>query len=104
MPAGSSKRSPWVASPVPGAPPPLSDLEPGSPFAPRCPLVVDECRTGEPKLSTVAPDHQAACIRTEHVVGRSAADIYGVSTEPQPGQPGEPPVVVQVRDLVKTYP
>ena len=52
-----------------------------------------------------APDHRAACIRTEHVVGRSAADIYGVSTDsPAAGEPGEPPVVVRVRDLVKTYP
>ena len=90
--------------PIPGAPPSLSALEPGCPFAPRCPLAVDECRTAEPTLSTVAPAHQAACIRTEHVVGRSAADIYGVSTESQPGEPGEPPVVVRVRDLVKTYP
>ena len=90
--------------PVPGAPPSLSDLEPGCPFAPRCPLVVDDCRTQEPKLSTVAPDHQAACIRTEHVIGRSAADIYGVSTEAKPSESGEPAVVVRVRDLVKTYP
>src|ERR1700733_8312596 len=103
MPAGSSKRSPWVASPVPGAPPPLSDLEPGSPFAPRCPLVVDDCRTQEPKLSTVAPDHQAACIRTEHVIGRRAADIYGESTAAKLSESGEPAVVVRVRDLVKTY-
>ena len=28
------------------------------------------------------PAHQAACIRTELVAGRSAAEIYGVSTEP----------------------
>jgi peptide/nickel transport system ATP-binding protein len=90
--------------PIPGAPPSLSALEPGCPFAPRCPLVVDECRTREPTLSTVAPAHQAACIRTEYVVGRSAADIYGVSTEAEPGESGEPPVVVRVRDLVKTHP
>jgi peptide/nickel transport system ATP-binding protein len=90
--------------PIPGAPPSLTDLEPGCPFAPRCPLVLDECRTAEPELRPVAPDHGAACIRTEHVVGRSAADVYGVSTEAEPEEPGEPAVVVRVRDLVKTYP
>jgi peptide/nickel transport system ATP-binding protein len=90
--------------PIPGAPPSLTDLEPGCPFAPRCPLVLDECRTAEPELRPVAPDHGAACIRTEHVVGRSAADVYGISTSAEPDAPGEPPVVVRVRDLVKTYP
>ncbi|WP_343572112.1 ABC transporter ATP-binding protein [Mycobacterium sp.] len=90
--------------PIPGAPPSLTALEPGCPFAPRCPLVVDECRTAEPPLSPVAPDHDAACIRTEHVVGRSAADVYGISTEAEATETGAPPVVVRVRDLVKTYP
>jgi peptide/nickel transport system ATP-binding protein len=90
--------------PIPGAPPSLTDLEQGCPFGPRCPLVVDECRTAEPELATVAPQHGAACIRTEHVVGRSAAEVYGVSTAVETVEPAEPPVVVRVRDLVKTYP
>jgi glutathione transport system ATP-binding protein len=90
--------------PIPGAPPSLAGLEPGCPFAPRCPLVIDECRTEEPELTVVATDHRAACIRTEHVTARSAAEIYGVSTETPASEPGEPSVVVQVRDLVKTYP
>jgi peptide/nickel transport system ATP-binding protein len=90
--------------PIPGAPPSLTALEPGCPFGPRCPLVVDECRTAEPKLLPVAPHHSAACIRTEHVVGRSASDVYGVSTSAEADESGEPPVLVRVRDLVKTYP
>ncbi len=90
--------------PIAGAPPSLTALEPGCPFAPRCPLVVEECRRAEPPLLPVAPDHDAACIRTEHVVGRSAADVYGVSTDAEPVAQGERAVVVRVRDLVKTYP
>ncbi len=90
--------------PIPGAPPSLTALEPGCPFGPRCPLVVDECRAAEPALLPVAPDHSAACIRTEHVVGRSASDVYGVSTSAEVVESSEPPVVVRVRDLVKTYP
>jgi peptide/nickel transport system ATP-binding protein len=90
--------------PIPGAPPSLSALESGCPFAPRCPLVVDECRAAEPELSPVAPEHRAACIRTEHVVGRTAAEIYGVSIEAEGVEPGDPPVVVRVRDLARTYP
>jgi glutathione transport system ATP-binding protein len=90
--------------PIPGAPPSLAGLEPGCPFAPRCPLAIDECQTEEPELAAVATDHRAACIRTEHVAGRSAAEIYGVSTETPASERGEPSVVVQVHDLVKTYP
>ncbi|WP_396931613.1 dipeptide ABC transporter ATP-binding protein [Mycolicibacterium sp.] len=93
--------------PIPGAPPSLVDLPPGCPFTPRCPLAVDDCRKAEPALLPVdpgAPDHVAACIRTEHVTGRTAAEIYGVSTQPQATQDTSPPeVVVAVRDLVKTY-
>lgn len=91
--------------PIPGAPPSMVALPPGCPFTPRCPLAIDECSAAEPQLVEVgAPGHLAACIRTEHVVGRSAADLYGVSTEPPAAQPpDDTPVVLRVRDLVKTY-
>ncbi|OBJ10345.1 peptide ABC transporter ATP-binding protein [Mycobacterium sp. 1465703.0] len=89
--------------PIPGAPPSLAGLEPGCPFAPRCPLVIDECRLQEPELLSVGANHRAACIRTEHVDGRSAADIYGVSTEAHHAESGDSPVVVRVRDLTKIY-
>ncbi|OBF55039.1 peptide ABC transporter ATP-binding protein [Mycobacterium sp. 852002-53434_SCH5985345] len=89
--------------PIPGAPPSLVGLEPGCPFAPRCPLVIDECRADEPELLPVGVDHRAACIRTDRVNGRSAADIYGVNTEAPRTESGDSSVVVRVRDLVKTY-
>jgi peptide/nickel transport system ATP-binding protein len=90
--------------PIPGAPPSMAALPPGCPFAPRCPLAIDDCRAAEPELIPVGPDHKAACIRTEDVAGRSAAEIYGVSTEPRAVPPAaDAPAVLQVRDLVKTY-
>jgi peptide/nickel transport system ATP-binding protein len=90
--------------PIPGAPPSLAALPPGCPFAPRCPLAIDDCRAAEPELIEVGADHHAACIRTEHVAGRSAAEIYGVSTAPAAQQAvTDAPVVLRVRDLVKTY-
>lgn len=90
--------------PIPGAPPSLVGLEPGCPFAPRCPLVIDECRAAEPELVEVGVDHRAACIRTDQVGERSAADIYGVNTSAAKATAaGDASVVVRVRDLVKTY-
>ncbi|MFM9035483.1 MAG: dipeptide ABC transporter ATP-binding protein [Mycobacterium sp.] len=90
--------------PIPGAPPSLVALPPGCPFAPRCPLATDDCRAAEPDLTTVAPAHTAACIRTEQVSGRSAADISGVATAAPAAHDGAaPPVVVRVREVSRTY-
>ncbi|OBF57964.1 peptide ABC transporter ATP-binding protein [Mycobacterium sp. 852002-50816_SCH5313054-b] len=89
--------------PIPGAPPSLVGLEPGCPFAPRCPLVIADCRAAEPELVEVGADHRAACIRTDQVGERSAADIYGVNTSARAAATGDSSVVVRVRDLVKTY-
>lgn len=90
--------------PIPGVPPSMAALPPGCPFAPRCPLVVDECLTAEPELVPVAPGHTAACIRTDDVAGRSAAEVYGVSTAPADAAPDpDAPIVLRVTDLVKTF-
>ena len=90
--------------PIPGAPPSLASLPPGCPFAPRCPLAIDECRTAEPEPVTVGPSHTAACIRTDQVAGRTAAEIYGVSTAPSDDvAPKDAPVVLRVENLAKTY-
>ncbi|MBW0019116.1 MAG: ABC transporter ATP-binding protein [Mycobacterium sp.] len=89
--------------PIPGAPPSLAGLDPGCPFAPRCPLAIDECLAAEPELIEVATDHRAACIRTDQVSGRSAAEIYGVNTDSPATEPADSSVVVRVHDLMKTY-
>jgi len=90
--------------PIPGAPPSLVILPPGCPFAPRCPLAADDCRAAEPTLAPVAPGHTAACIRTDQVAGRSAAEIFGVTTQSQiADDDSETQIVVRVKDLSKTY-
>jgi peptide/nickel transport system ATP-binding protein len=90
--------------PIPGAPPSMAALAPGCPFAPRCPMVVDDCLSAEPELVSVAPAHTAACIRTDDVAGRSAADVYGVSTAPiDAAVDPHAPIVLRVVDLVRTY-
>ena len=99
--------------PISGAPPAMVALPPGCPFAPRCPLAIDECHSHEPVLTTIAADHSAACIRASEARGRTAAEIYGVVPPPSPESSGSsssrssgqtPATVVKVRDLVKTYP
>ena len=90
--------------PIPGAPPSSAGSDPGCPFAPRCPLVADDCLVREPELLGVAANHRAACIHTDEVSGRSAADIYGVRTEITQTAPADSPTVLRVSDLVKTYP
>ncbi|WP_445164063.1 dipeptide ABC transporter ATP-binding protein [Mycobacterium sp. Dal123C01] len=93
--------------PIPGAPPNLSTLEPDvCPFAPRCPLVIDECRSAEPDLVTVRDGHRAACIRTDDVAGHTAAEIFDVTTTPSAidSAADESATVLRVVDLSKTYP
>jgi peptide/nickel transport system ATP-binding protein len=92
--------------PIPGAPPTMTSLPDACQFAPRCPLVISECRSAEPDLVTIRDGHRAACIRTADVAGRSAADVYHVSTQPVADQTTttDSPVILQVTDLAKTYP
>jgi len=47
--------------PIPGAPPNLAVLPPGCAFAPRCPSVLDVCRTTPPSSRSVASGHAARC-------------------------------------------
>ncbi len=58
--AGTKK---GVLTPIPGAPPDLSDMPPGCAFAPRCPRVVPACSEQIPELTEIEPGRHARCPR-----------------------------------------
>jgi glutathione transport system ATP-binding protein len=65
--------------PIEGSPPSLVALPAGCPFAPRCPIVVDKCRTVEPGLDpTDRAEHFAACHRSLEIAQRNwtASDVF----------------------------
>jgi oligopeptide/dipeptide ABC transporter ATP-binding protein len=48
---------------IEGTVPTLTALPPGCRFEPRCPRATDACRSAEPPLVALGPNHAAACIR-----------------------------------------
>jgi oligopeptide/dipeptide ABC transporter ATP-binding protein len=53
---------------IPGRPPDLDRLPAGCAFAPRCPYVIDRCRSAVPPLTSLEDRHQMACfVRTEEI-------------------------------------
>jgi len=52
-------------STIPGKVPELADMPAGCPFAERCSLAEDRCRTAEPQNVEVAPGHFARCVKAE---------------------------------------
>ena len=60
--------------PIPGQPPSLINLPPGCPFHPRCPYVMDSCRTEVPPLAAVGASatHLSACWLPHDMTARNA--------------------------------
>jgi peptide/nickel transport system ATP-binding protein len=107
--------------PIAGRPPSLVDLPTGCPFAPRCPLAIDECRTEEPRLVPVpdaGADRAAACVRIAALaaaqadndeVALLAARVYAARTPSEQLVPERKPraerdLVLDVRGLAKYFP
>ncbi|MFC8710677.1 dipeptide ABC transporter ATP-binding protein [Streptomyces sp. NPDC057197] len=93
--------------PIGGEPPALAGLTGGCPFAPRCAVALDTCRTAEPELLPVAGHGSAACLRAAEIADDSldptgGAAPAGSPADPDPTATGE--VVLRVEDLVKTFP
>ncbi|WP_369373371.1 dipeptide ABC transporter ATP-binding protein [Streptomyces sp. cg36] len=93
--------------PIGGEPPSLVDLAPGCPFASRCAVAVDACRTGEPQLREVTGHGHVACVRAGEVADGSLDPADGAAALERPAAPGSAAsaeVVLRVSDLVKTFP
>ncbi|MFC5664786.1 dipeptide ABC transporter ATP-binding protein [Kitasatospora misakiensis] len=115
VPRLDGKRGPLV--PIPGTPAPMAELPPGCPFAARCPLVEDRCRTAEPPLTgggtagVKGADHLAACVRADELAERRPAptEVYPVPDLPARSAPTQVPreqraPVLEVEGLTKTFP
>ncbi|MGH3359189.1 MAG: dipeptide ABC transporter ATP-binding protein [Nocardioidaceae bacterium] len=97
--------------PIEGAPPALVALPPGCPFAPRCPMAEDACRTEEPPLVAHQhpDDHLAACVRAGEIVtrGLSRADVFPVPAAPpsilEPVARAERDSILDVQDLRRHF-
>lgn len=103
--------------PIEGNPPVVIDLPDECPFAPRCPVAIDECRASEPTLQPVermAGDtdalHEAACIRSGEIRDRmiGGKELYPVPEMPEdtladiPREERE--MRLEVEDLHKVFP
>jgi oligopeptide/dipeptide ABC transporter ATP-binding protein len=54
-------------TPITGSPPSLAQLPTGCTFHPRCPMAEDVCRSNEPSLRDLTPEHFSACHFAEEV-------------------------------------
>jgi oligopeptide/dipeptide ABC transporter ATP-binding protein len=75
--AGLAASIPLIASrrrrlpQIRGVPPDPSAVPVGCPFADRCPVVLDRCRTERPELLEVRPGRRSACHRSSELAARS---------------------------------
>ena len=110
LPKLTAERAPLV--PIDGNPPMLIDLPPGCPFAPRCPVAIEACRTSEPPLAALPGDagHQTACHRSADIEHQAIAGrpIFTVATRPMGDFAGvereQRPITLEVDHLTKTFP
>ena len=98
--------------PIPGSPMNLVNMPKGCPFAPRCPLATDICRTTEPAMEPVPgrPGQFVACHRTQEIVSKGLTfhDVYTVAEAAKSKFAGVPrderKMVLDVKHMRKTFP
>ena len=94
--------------PLEGRPPSLSNLPPGCPFEPRCPISVPSCTTEEPPLLQLAGGQAAACIRASEIASGllKPADVF---PRPEPVEMGakignEREAILTIKGLIRHFP
>ncbi|CAL75460.1 putative oligopeptide ABC transporter (ATP binding protein) [Bradyrhizobium sp. ORS 278] len=60
---------------IAGTVPELADLPAGCPFADRCGLVIDACRSALPPLIEIGAGHGVRCIRTDDALAREPVGV-----------------------------
>ena len=84
---------------IEGLPPNLATPPPGCRFAPRCAWRVEACAV-DPALTTVAPDHDAACWRASDV---ALSERPGDAAAPAPRVRGARAITLRLESLSKHY-
>ncbi|MCB1488141.1 MAG: ABC transporter ATP-binding protein [Bauldia sp.] len=59
---------------IAGQPPDLARLGPGCAFAPRCPVVSDDCREERPSWAEAGPNHTTLCRHPDRIAAREARE------------------------------
>jgi peptide/nickel transport system ATP-binding protein len=64
-------------TPIAGSPPSATNMPPGCPFSPRCPLAADICDAQEPVLEPgPTAEHLAACHFSDQVAGHEPSELF----------------------------
>ncbi|MFC9844732.1 dipeptide ABC transporter ATP-binding protein [Streptomyces sp. NPDC060223] len=96
--------------PIGGEPPTLVGLPGGCPFASRCAVALEACRTDEPELREITGHGHVACLRADETADGSldpaayADDVAPVDPRTGSDRAEVGDVVLRVEDLVKTFP
>ena len=67
-------------TPITGSPPATTNMPPGCPFSPRCPLAQPICDEEEPQLVAGPGAQHAACHFTDQVAGRDPAELFSATS------------------------
>ncbi|WP_406509995.1 dipeptide ABC transporter ATP-binding protein [Streptomyces sp. NBC_00212] len=93
--------------PIGGEPPTLAGLPPGCPFASRCAVALDACRTDEPGLREITGHGHVACLRADEIAAGTLDPAGSGTPLDEPAESARTrvgDVVLRVEDLVKTFP
>ena len=90
---------------IPGQPPPLTDLPPGCPFAPRCPLAEERCTQAIPPRRAVRRGQGA--LHQGRRGGGGMTELNGATGRPRAGRATATATgqdrVLETRGITKTY-